>query len=203
MKALLPSRNALNNPQGGPPNRPSKHRRAWRPGGPQAPGNRPRASGLTWISRLLLLALIVMVGVDMYNWLDVSANGQSINMSYSDFISYVDNNEVKSVTIYDNGNIDGVLTSQITYKQQDGTSVTSDKFSTFEALHQRPAACSTALSDHNVLVNVKSPGASDFWWTWPAPSCRSCRCWPAALVLATRDPRARKTSSTSDAAAPS
>ncbi|HZC05083.1 MAG TPA: ATP-dependent zinc metalloprotease FtsH [Ktedonobacterales bacterium] len=161
VKALIPSRNALNNPQGGPPNRPSNT------GGPGPAGNgnnRPRGgASLSWISRLLLLALIVLVGVELYNWLNASANGQSINMAYSDFIGYVNNNEVKSVTISDNGSIDGQLTQQITYKQQDGTTVTSDKFSTFEHFTNDQPMQAT-LSSHNVLVYYKSSGSADFWW---------------------------------------
>ncbi|HEX2350404.1 MAG TPA: ATP-dependent zinc metalloprotease FtsH [Ktedonobacterales bacterium] len=164
IKALIPANHALNNPQGGPPNRPSNA-----PGGPGGPAgngaNRPRNSaGLSWISRLLLLALIVLVGVELYNWLNASANGQTINMAYSDFIGYVNNSEVKSVTIDDNGNITGQLTQQITYKQQDGTTVTSDKFSTFERFtNDQPLQ--TALSDHHVLVYTKSSGSSDLWFT--------------------------------------
>ena len=160
--ALIPSKNALNNPQGGPPNRPSNT------GGPGPAGNgnnRQRGgSSLSWISRLLLLALIVLVGVELYNWLNVSTNGPSINMAYSDFISYVNNNEVKSVTLYDNGNIDGVLTSQITYKQQDGTTVTADKFTTFEHF-SNDLPLQQALQAHNVTVVTKSSGSSDFWWS--------------------------------------
>ncbi len=162
VKALIPSRNALNNPQGGPPNRPSNA------GGPgPAGGNNNRQRGgasLSWISRLLLLALIVLVGVELYNWLNVSTSGPSINMAYSDFISYVNNNEVKSVTIYDNGNIDGTLTSQITYKQQDGTTVTADKFTTFEHF-SNDLPLQQALQQHNVTVVTKSSGSSDFWWS--------------------------------------
>ncbi|MFI5270233.1 MAG: ATP-dependent metallopeptidase FtsH/Yme1/Tma family protein, partial [Chloroflexota bacterium] len=135
-------------------------------GGPGPGGvgnNRPRGNAsLNWISRLLLLALIVLVGIELYNWLNVSANGQSINMAYSDFYSYVTNNEVKSVTIYDNGNIDGQLTQQITYKQQDGTTVTSDKFNTF-AHFTNDAPLQQVLHDHNVTTYTKGAGSSDFW----------------------------------------
>ena len=160
-EALIPSANALNNPQGGPPNRPSNNT-----GGPGPTGNganRPRGSAsLSWISRLLLLALIVLVGVELYNWLNVSANGPSITMAYSDFIGYVNNNEVKSVTLYDDGTIDGQLTQQITYKQQDGTTVTSDKFTSFERFtNDQPMQ--SALSTHNVQVYYKSSGSSSFW----------------------------------------
>ncbi len=162
VKALIPSRDALNNPQGGPPNRPSNNT-----GGPGPAGNganRPRGSAsLSWISRLLLLALIVLVGVELYNWLNGSANGQSINMAYSDFIGYVNNNEVKTVTIDDSGNITGQLTQQITYKQQDGTTVTSDKFSTFEHF-SNDLPLQNALSNHNVTVVTKSSGSSDLLW---------------------------------------
>ncbi|HEX8995040.1 MAG TPA: ATP-dependent zinc metalloprotease FtsH [Ktedonobacterales bacterium] len=158
--ALIPSKNALNNPQGGPPNRPTNNL-----GGPGPAGNgnnRQRGSGLSWISRLLLLALIVLVGVELYNWLNVSTNGQSIDMAYSDFVSYVDQNDVKSITLYDNGNIDGQLTSQITYKQQDGTTVTADKFHTFEHF-SNDAPLQADLKAHNVTVYNKSSGSSDFW----------------------------------------
>ncbi|MDE3231585.1 MAG: ATP-dependent zinc metalloprotease FtsH [Chloroflexota bacterium] len=161
VKSLLPSRNALNNPQGGPPNRPSNT-----PGGPGGPGGqgnqRPRGSNLSWISRLLLLALIVLVGVELYNWLNVSANGQTINMSYSDFIGYVDNNQVTSVSI-DSGTITGTLTSQITYKQEDGTTVTASKFTTYENF-SNDLPLQQALTDHNVKYAMKSSGASDIWW---------------------------------------
>jgi cell division protease FtsH len=165
IKALIPANHALNNPQGGPPNRPSNT-----PGGPGGPGgannnNRPRTGGsLSWISRLLLLALIVLVGVELYNWLNASANGQSINMAYSDFIGYVQNDAVKSVTIDDSGNINGQLTQQITYKQQDGTTVTSDKFNTFEHF-SNDQLMQQALHDHHVQVFTKSSGSSDLWFT--------------------------------------
>ncbi|HEU5342774.1 MAG TPA: ATP-dependent zinc metalloprotease FtsH [Ktedonobacterales bacterium] len=165
LKALIPARNALNNPQGGPPNRPANT-----PGGPGGPAGNgqnhpPRGgAGLSWVSRLLLLALIVLVGVELYNWLNASANGQSINMAYSDFIGYVQNDEVKSVTIDDSGNINGQLTQQITYKQQDGTTVTSDKFNTFEHFtNDQPLQA--ALAAHHVVVYTKSSGSSDLWFT--------------------------------------
>ena len=161
VKALLPARDALNNPQGGPPNRPSNT-----PGGPGGPGGagnqRPRGSSLSWISRLLLLALIVLVGVELYNWLNVSANGQTINMTYSDFVGYVDNNQVTAVTI-DSGTINGTLNSQITYKQEDGTTVTSNKFTTYENF-TNDLPLQQALSDHNVKYSMKSSGATDIWW---------------------------------------
>ncbi|HEX8983311.1 MAG TPA: ATP-dependent zinc metalloprotease FtsH [Ktedonobacterales bacterium] len=162
VSALIPSFNALNNPQGGPPNRPSNN--AGGPGPAGSGGNRPRGSAsLSWISRLLLLALIVLVGVELYNWLNQSANGASIDMGYSDFISYVNQNEVTSVTLYDNGNIDGQLSTQITYKQADGTTVTSDKFHTFEHF-ANDAPLQDALTAHNVKYNNKSTGSSDFWF---------------------------------------
>jgi len=159
--ALFPAKNALNNPQGGPPNRPANNTGGPGPGG--AGNNRPRGNAsLNWISRLLLLALIVLVGVELYNWLNASTNGQSINMAYSDFIGYVNNNEVKTVTIDDNGNINGQLTQQITYKQQDGTTVTSDKFNTFEHF-SNDLPLQQALAQHNVTIVTKSSGSNDFW----------------------------------------
>ena len=113
---------------------------------------------------MLLLALIVLVGVELYNWFNVSANGQTINMAYSDFLTYVKQGDVKQVTIYDNGNINGQLTRTITYTQQDGTAVTSSKFQTFEHLsNDQPLYA--ALESANVKVYNVSSGTSDFLWT--------------------------------------
>ncbi|HEX9035746.1 MAG TPA: ATP-dependent zinc metalloprotease FtsH [Ktedonobacterales bacterium] len=161
VKALIPTTDALNNQQGGGPNR------APTPGGPGSNGNgtrAPRGGGLGWISRLLLLALIVLVGVELYNWFNVSANGQTINMVYSDFLTYVQEGDVKQVTIYDNGNINGSLTSNITYTQPDGTTVTSNKFQTFEHL-SNDAPLYAALSAGHVKYNQASSGSTDFLWT--------------------------------------
>ncbi len=163
VKALIPSTDALNNPQGGGPNRAPNT-----PGGPGPVGPNgarpPRSSSLGWISRLLLLALIVLVGVELYNWFNVSANGQTINMAYSDFLSYVQKGDVKQVTIYDNGNINGQLDSNITYTQQDGSTVTSNKFQTFEHL-SNDAPLYATLEQYNVKIYTASSGSSDFLWT--------------------------------------
>jgi cell division protease FtsH len=163
VKALIPTTDALNNPQGGGPNRPPMM-----PGGPgpngQNGGRPPRGAGLGWISRLLLLALIVLVGVELYNWFNVSANGQTINMAYSDFINYVQEGQVKQVTLYDNGNINGQLNSTITYTQQDGSSVTSNKFQTFEHLSNDQPLYSL-LEQKNVKIYTASSGSTDFLWT--------------------------------------
>jgi cell division protease FtsH len=162
VKALIPTRDALNNPQGGgPPRTPNT------PGGPGGPnGARPPrgGAGLGWVSRLLLLALIVLVGVELYNWFNVSANGQTINIAYSDFVTYVNEGQVKQVTIYDNGNINGQLSSQITYTEQDGTTVTSSKFQTFEHF-SNDQPLQQSLAQHNVKVYTASSGSSDFLWT--------------------------------------
>jgi cell division protease FtsH len=56
------------------------------------------------------------------------------------------------------------LTQQITYKQQDGTTVTSDKFNTFEHF-SNDQLMQQALHDHHVQVFTKSSGSSDLWFT--------------------------------------
>jgi cell division protease FtsH len=161
VKALIPRTDALNNPQGGGSNRPPTPQ-----GGPngQNGARQPRNTGLGWVSRLLLLALIVLVGVELYNWFNVSANGQTINMVYSDFLNYADNHQVKSVTIYDNGNITGTLTGPVTYTQQDGTTVTATKFQAFEHL-SNDAPLYAQLKADGVKVNQTSSGSSDLLWT--------------------------------------
>ncbi len=134
------------------------------PNGPNA--NRPRPnSSLGWISRILLLVLLVVVGYNIYTWLSGPAqNGPTIEMAYSDFLNNVNNGQVSVVTIQDDGNIYGQLIHQVKYQQQDGTTVTSDKFHTYEHLTNDQPLYAT-LEAHGVKIYQKQSSSSDLWIT--------------------------------------
>src|SRR5579875_1267380 len=128
-------------------------------------GNRPRPSNsLGWISRILLLVLLVVIGYNIYTWLAGPAqNGPVIQMAYSDFVYYVDNGQVSVVTIQDDGNISGQLLHPVKYDQQDGTVVTSDKFQTFNVTSNETPLINE-LRAHGVKIYQKQASSSDFWF---------------------------------------
>ena len=145
-----------------PPNRPPVG-----PAGPNRPtgagpnGTRP-SGGLNWVSKLLLLVLVLIVGYNLYAFLAPSA-GQTIDLRYSDFITQVDQGNVQSVTYTQGGTITGQFkTSLDNYKEANGQSVSSDKFQTIDPFNN-DAALQQDLLSHNVAITSKAAGSNDFW----------------------------------------
>ncbi|HEX6543299.1 MAG TPA: ATP-dependent zinc metalloprotease FtsH [Ktedonobacterales bacterium] len=126
--------------------------------------NRPRGNtGLGWITRLLVLLLLLIVGYQLYVNLVPNNNSSSINMAYSDFLNQVNTNNVDSVTIADDHNVTGKLKTSISYKQQDGTNVTSSSFHTYLPPFTEDAQLQQDLTQHNVQVWGKQSGSNDLW----------------------------------------
>ncbi|HEV8192945.1 MAG TPA: ATP-dependent zinc metalloprotease FtsH [Ktedonobacterales bacterium] len=137
------------------------------PNGPNGPNgaNRPRGgSGLGWITRLLVLFLLLILGYQLYvNLLVPNAGSNIVDLAYSDFIAQVDQGHVKTATIADDRNVTGTLTQKITYTEKDGTTVTSNQYHTFIPPFTEDQQLQTALLDHNVQVFGKAASSNDFW----------------------------------------
>jgi len=137
------------------------------PGGPNGPNgaNRPRGGGgLGWITRLLVLFLLLILGYQLYvNLLVPNAGSNTVDLAYSDFIAQVDQGHVKTATIADDRNVTGTLTQKITYTEKDGTTVTSDQYHTYIPPFTEDQQLQTALLDHNVKVFGKAASSNDFW----------------------------------------
>ncbi|HET8906872.1 MAG TPA: ATP-dependent zinc metalloprotease FtsH [Ktedonobacterales bacterium] len=126
--------------------------------------NRPRGNtGLGWITRLLVLLLLLIVGYQLYVNLVPNSSSSSINMAYSDFLNQVNSNNVTSVTIADDHNVTGKLKSSIKYTQQDGNPVTSSSFHTYLPPFTDDAALQQTLIQHNVQTYGKQSGSNDLW----------------------------------------
>ena len=126
--------------------------------------NRPRGNtGLGWITRLLVLLLLLIVGYQLYVNLVPNGSSSSINMAYSDFLSQVSAGNVKSVTIGDDHNVTGQLKSSISYKQQDNNTVKSDSFHTYLPPFTEDAALQSTLLQNNVQIYGKQSGSNDIW----------------------------------------
>ncbi|HEU5441334.1 MAG TPA: ATP-dependent zinc metalloprotease FtsH [Ktedonobacterales bacterium] len=148
---------ALRN-NGGPQNRP--------PTGPERPGptgpggaNQPRGGGAGWISRLVLLLLLLVVGYNIVLWWNPQNNAPTISYGYSDFITQVDNGNVQSVTITDQKQITGKLKSQQTYQ-----GVTATQFKTLYPYND-DAALQADLAQHDVTVDAKTSSSNDLLLT--------------------------------------
>ncbi len=152
-----------NNNDGSPPPRtPMDRQPNQTPNGNGA--NRPRGNtGLGWITRLLVLLLLLIVGYQLYVNLVPNGSSSSINMAYSDFLSQVSAGNVKSVTIGDDHNVTGQLKTSISYKQQDNNTVKSDSFHTYLPPFTEDAALQSLLLDKNVQIFGKQSGSNDIW----------------------------------------
>ncbi len=127
--------------------------------------NRPRPNqGIGWISRLLFLILILIVGYNLYVYLAPNNNGPVVDLRYSDFLNQVNANNVQTVTVQTGGQISGDLKSPVTnYTQASGTKVASaDHFTTIDPF-TNDAALQQDLQQHNVQVVGKLSGSNDFW----------------------------------------
>jgi hypothetical protein len=151
---------ALKNTGGSPnrspadPNRPS----------PTGPGgaNQPRNNGIGWFSRVLFLLLVVILAYQAWIWLGPGTGTQTATINYSDFVTQLDGEHVKSVT-YDPSSraITGTLDHTITVNNN-GQTVTSDQFqTTYPFLDDSPLEA--ALAQHNVQLQGKPNSSGDFW----------------------------------------
>jgi len=158
---------ALRNTGDGPPNRGPTG-----PGGPTGPnGSRQRAgnsggggNGLGWVTRLLLLALVLIVGYQLVStFFSNSLSTPTIDMSYSDFLTQVNSGNVDSITItQSNGlHITGTLKNSITYSEPNGP-VTSTHFQTLDPFNE-DAQLQTDLRTNGVKTLAKDSSSSDIW----------------------------------------
>src|SRR5262249_10655313 len=133
------------------------------PNGPNG-AQRPRGGGgLGWITRLLVLFLLLILGYQLYvNLLVPNAGSNTIDLAYSDFIAQVDQGNVKTATIADDRNVTGTLRNSITYTEQGGTKVTSNQFHTYIPPFTEDQQLQTALIEHNVTVYGKASNSNDF-----------------------------------------
>jgi cell division protease FtsH len=149
-----------NNNDGAPPRPPMERPPNQTPNGT----NRPRGNtGLGWITRLLVLLLLLIVGYQLYVNLVPNNSSTSINMAYSDFLNQVNAGNVTTVTIADDHNVTGQLKNKITYKQQDGSTVTANTFHTYLPPFTDDAQLQQDLISNNVQTFGKQSGSNDLW----------------------------------------
>ena len=129
--------------------------------GGNTPGRPRPGGGLGWVSRILLLLLIAIV---IYNVVVVFFNpanvtNPQVELSYSDFISQIDNDNIKDVTYQQGGQITGDFKNTYT---KDGKPY--NRFTTFNPFND-DQAIQQQLSQHSVAVIGKQAGSNDFWVT--------------------------------------
>jgi cell division protease FtsH len=136
----------------------------------------PRSSGVSWFSRILFLLLIVILAYQAWVWLGPSSNQQTVTLSYSDFLTQLQQGDVKTVT-YDPSNrlLTGDLAQPIK-QDENGQTVTSSHFqTTYPFLDDQPLA--TDLAKYDVSLQGKPSSSSDFWLGL------ALNLLPAAIVL--------------------
>jgi cell division protease FtsH len=149
----------------GSPNRPSG---GPNPGGPNSGGpnaNRPRngGNGIGWITRLLFLALILIIGYQVViTFFGSSLSTPTIDLRYSDFLTYVATDQVKDITYEQGGQISGDFKNQVSYTQANGQTVKATRFTTTNPFND-DSQVQQLLTAHNVQTVGKSAGSNDFW----------------------------------------
>src|SRR5262249_51786315 len=133
------------------------------PNGGNAPGRPRPGGGLGWVSRILLLLLIAIV---IYNVVVVFFNpanvtNPQVELSYSDFISQIENDNIKDVTYQQGGQITGDFKNDYT---KPGTTTTYKRFTSFNPFND-DQAIQQELKQHNVAITGKQAGSNDFWVT--------------------------------------
>ncbi|HEX3271802.1 MAG TPA: ATP-dependent zinc metalloprotease FtsH [Ktedonobacterales bacterium] len=131
------------------------------PNGGNTPGRPRPGGGLGWVSRILLLLLIAIV---IYNVVVVFFNpanvtNPQVDLSYSDFISQIENDNIKDVTYQQGGQITGDFKSSYT---KDGKSYS--RFTSFNPFND-DQAIQQELKQHSVAITGKQAGSNDFWVT--------------------------------------
>ncbi|HEV2459198.1 MAG TPA: ATP-dependent metallopeptidase FtsH/Yme1/Tma family protein, partial [Ktedonobacterales bacterium] len=146
--AKLPTADALRN-TGGPPNRPPTDPQRPQQIGPNGPGQQ-RPSGAGWISRIVLLLLLLVVAYNVVLLWQPGASSQTITYKYSDFVAAVDNYQVQSVTITDQRDVTGTLKQAETYNGVKATSFKTTYPFTDDTLLQQD------LAAHGVTYDGKT-----------------------------------------------
>ena len=132
---------------------------------PQQPGpngtNPQRPSGVNWFSRLLFVVLILILAYQVWAWLGPNMS-QTVDLSYSSFITQLDNNNVKSVTIDPSARqITGELKQPVS-ETQNGQHISSTSFQSVYPFND-DAQLQQQLEQYNVTVNGKAASSGDFW----------------------------------------
>jgi cell division protease FtsH len=131
------------------------------PNGGNTPGRPRPGGGLGWVSRILLLLLIAIV---VYNVVVVFFNpatvtNPQVELSYSDFVSQIENDNVKDVTYQQGGQISGDFKNDF---PKDGK--TYKRFTSFNPFNDDQSV-QQLLKQHGVQTTGKQAGSSDFWVT--------------------------------------
>ncbi len=174
-KRAVSRTDALRNNGDGPPNRGPAGPGG--PGGPTGPnGTRQRngasgggGNGLGWVTRLLLLALVLIVGYQLVTtFFNSSLSTPTFEISYSDFYTQVKAGNVDMVTVEQStGHITGTLKNLplptdpplVDVHQQ---KVTSTHFTTTDPFNN-DAQLQTDLQMNGVKVEGKQAGSNDIW----------------------------------------
>jgi cell division protease FtsH len=131
-------------------------------GGPNRQRSGGGGNGLGWFSRVLVLALLVLVGWNLYNSLASNSGSPTANMSYSDFITQVEAGNVQSVTYQTGGQITGTFKQSENVPQVNGQSITTTKFQTSNPFNDDSQLQQT-LQTYHVEIIPKSSSGNDFW----------------------------------------
>jgi len=147
------------NEQNGPQRPPNMQRPPNPNGGPDGAQTPPRNSGVNWVLRMVIITLLLVVAFNLYQFYNQS-NGTAdhATLKYSDFLGYVNNNQVKDVLIQ-SGQITGTFNVSVNYPANSTTKYTA--FSTVEPDGNDPRLLSL-LDNHNVTIDAKGPDQGNF-----------------------------------------
>ncbi len=137
-----------------------------RPPSPQRPGQNspdggnsppPQGGGVNWLLRLSILALVVFLGIQAYQYYISNSSGpQNTSVNYSYFIGQVQDNNVANVTIQQ-GTVTGIFKTPADYPATGAANATKvTNFSTYEPDGQDPSLVPLLLN-HGVEVDTKPP----------------------------------------------
>ncbi|HEX9069413.1 MAG TPA: ATP-dependent zinc metalloprotease FtsH, partial [Ktedonobacterales bacterium] len=140
-------------------------------GGPNGQGgqNRPRNSGnttLAWISRVLFLLLVLIIGWNLVNGLFGASlfGSPTADLKFSDFTTQVTADNVSRVTYEQGGHISGDFKSDYTQKNANGQPTAYQHFTTYNPFND-DAAVQDLLKAHNVVIDGKPASSNDIWLT--------------------------------------
>jgi cell division protease FtsH len=151
-------RNNLNNGNSGdgPSNRSPFQQDRPPQAGPNGAGRPQGAGGASWLPRILILIVMLVIAFNVYEYFGAN-NSTQIQYTYSDFITQVDAGNVSQVTITDHTNITGTLRTKQTV-----SGVTSTTFQTTYP-YSDDQNLQTELQAHNVQQTGATSSGNDLF----------------------------------------
>jgi cell division protease FtsH len=153
--ALKNSDNEPPNKGAGGQNRPPQRGQ----GGGGAPSG--GSSGASWLTRLLVILAIAIIGYNLYATYVGSSSTPVLSLPYSQVLQLVDDGSVASITVQDRA-ITGVLTQQISGQDANQNAIKSDQFESYDPFND-DSALQQQLQDHNVTTVGLPPSSNSIW----------------------------------------